>query len=169
MTGVKITIEKALAGQVSYAEFHNIWGEQISARASAGIPLKPGVLALLGALQAQGLPCAVATSTRTEAAVQHLETAGLGGYFQAIIGGEQVLNGKPAPDIYVKAAKELGADPAKCAAFEDSDPGALAAIASGAVVVQVPDMKQPGQNLRDNGHVIAKSLIWGARKVGLII
>ncbi len=77
-------------------------------------------------------------------------------------------NGKPAPDIYLKAAEALGVVAADCVAFEDSDPGTRAAMASGAVVVQVPDVTPPSAGLRGAGHVIADDLLIGARRVGLI-
>ena len=161
-------IDTALAGRVAYPTFDTEWRGQFAEALSTGIPLRPGALELLSQLSAQGVPCAVATSTRTASAEKHLEHAGLRGHFMAVIGGEQVEKGKPEPDIYLKAAATLGVNAQYCAAFEDSDPGALAAIASGAMVVQVPDIKPPSADLRTKGHVIAESLLAGAREIGLI-
>jgi len=97
-----------------------------------------------------------------------LQKAGLRGYFKAVIGGEQVAKGKPAPDIYLMAAKALALSATDCVAFEDSDPGTLAAIASGATVVQVPDVKPPSAALLARGHLIATSVLTGARQARLI-
>ena len=166
--GVRTKVSAALAGQVEYDAFYTAWGQRISEAFTLGIPVKTDVFTLLDALKTQGTPCAVATSTRTASAEAHLQKAGLRGYFKAVIGGEQVAKGKPAPDIYLMAAKVLGLSPQDCVAFEDSDPGTLAAIASGATVVQVPDVKPPSAALLANGHFIATSVLVGARHVGLI-
>ena len=165
--GVRATVSAALAGRLEYDVFHADWGKRISCAFAQGIPVKAGAFALLDGLKARGIPCAVATSTRTAAAKAHLARAGLRDYFAAVIGGEQVVRGKPAPDIYLKAAEVLGVAARDCAAFEDSDPGTLAAIAAGAIVVQVPDVKAPSMALQANGHVIAATLLAGAREIGL--
>ncbi len=166
--GVKAAIAAALKGRADPEVFYTAWGQKISKVFAKGIPVKAGALELLEALRSQGTPCAVATSTSTAHAEAHLQNVGLRGYFQAVIGGDQVANGKPAPDIYLSAAKALGVQAVDCAAFEDSDPGTLAAIASGATVVQVPDVKPPGAALRAREHVIAPTLMEGAHRIGLI-
>ncbi len=86
--GVKATIATALDGQADPEVFYTAWGQRISAAFAQGITVKAGALALLRALAEQGTPCAVATSTRTEAAEGHLLKAGLRGYFKEVIGGE---------------------------------------------------------------------------------
>lgn len=166
--GVQATICAGLAERVDYDMFYTAWGQRISSAFAQGIPVKSGALELLNALKAHGTPCAVATSTRTDSAVAHLKTAGLHRYFMAVIGGDQVKKGKPAPDIYLKAAKALGVSAADCVAFEDSDPGTWAAIASGATVVQVPDINPPSAALQANGHLVVDDLLQGAKKLGLI-
>ena len=62
----------------------------------------------------------------------------------------------------------IGLTARDCVAFEDSDPGASAAISSGAKTVQVPDINQPSAEMRQMGHLIAPNLLDGARKIGLI-
>jgi HAD superfamily hydrolase (TIGR01509 family) len=105
-----------------------------------GVPVKEGAAELLAWLATQGRPCAVATSTRTPKAEHKLAAANLRGYFQAVIGGDQVEHGKPAPDIYWRAMATLGIAAKNCGVFEDSDPGLRAAHASGAIVVWIPDL-----------------------------
>lgn len=166
--GVKATIATALGKRVDYEIFYKAWGRRISESYAQGISVKAGVIELLEALKGQSTPCAVATSTQSASAEGHLQWAGLRGYFSAVIGGDQVVFGKPAPDIYLKAAKALGVSATACAAFEDSEPGTLAAIACGATVVQVPDMKPPSAALLANGHVIADTVLKGAVSIGLI-
>jgi beta-phosphoglucomutase-like phosphatase (HAD superfamily) len=82
----------------------------------------------------------VATSTRTVKAERKLAAANMRGFFHAVIGGDQVERGKPAPDIYLRAAAALGVLAANCGVFEDSEPGLCAAHASGARAVWIPDL-----------------------------
>lgn len=105
-----------------------------------GIPARAGVVPLLEWVQHVGLPCAVATSSRTDAAEQKLTRAGLRGFVGPVIGGEQVAHSKPAPDIYEKAAAELGLRPEHCLAVEDSPTGLQSAAAAGCQAFLVPDL-----------------------------
>ena len=59
--------------------------------------------------------------------------------------GDEISQPKPAPDIYLEAARRLGVDPACCIALEDSDAGILAASRAGMVSLLVPDLKQPSE------------------------
>jgi len=147
--------------------FESHWQEAVDASFAAGIPLRPGVTDLLAHLDAIAMPRAVATNSRTPAAHKHLAEAGILHHFDLahIHGRDRVARPKPAPDLFLHAARTLGADPARCLVFEDSDPGALGALAAGMTVVLVPDQRVPG----DIGvHHIADSLIAGARAAGLM-
>jgi len=103
--------------------------------------VKPGALRLLRALRRAGLPCAVASSTAHREVQRRLERAGLLDFFSAICGGDEVTRGKPEPDLYRLAIARLGLEADCCVAFEDSNHGALAALAAGLAVVVVPDLK----------------------------
>ncbi len=83
-----------------------------------------------------------------------------------IHGRDRVAHPKPAPDLFLHAARGLGADPARCLVFEDSDPGAAGALAAGMTVVLVPDQRAPGPV---PVHHIADSLLAGARAAGLLV
>lgn len=133
-----------------------------------GVPVKAGVVSLLEVLREQQVPCAVASSTRTEFVDKHLTEARIRHFFTTITGGDQVANGKPYPDIYHKAAASIEVAAENCVAFEDSEPGTLAALASGAVVVQVPDLIAPSDALLAHGHLVATDIWSGALQVGLI-
>lgn len=114
------------------------------------IPLKHGVVAILDHLRSAGIPRAVATSTMRPLALRKLHNAGLTDYFSAVAGGDEVPHGKPSPDIYLLAAKRLGADPRRCIAFEDSGPGIRAAHAAGMIPILVPDMHPPEAVIAEN-------------------
>jgi beta-phosphoglucomutase-like phosphatase (HAD superfamily) len=81
----------------------------------------------------------VATSSPLRHALELLDQLGLGNSCQTVAGGDEVVNGKPAPDIYLLAAKRLGLRPAQCLAVEDSAPGCQAALSAGFMVVAVPN------------------------------
>lgn len=109
----------------------------------AGFAVKPGVRELLAELAGRGVGRAVASSTAIGRVGQRLEKAGLLGHFTALAGGDEVLRGKPEPDIFLLAADRLGVAPSACLVFEDSSYGAQAALAAGMGVVMVPDLKPP--------------------------
>lgn len=104
-----------------------------------GVPVMPGLFALLAAIEQRGLPWAVATSTFRRQAEVILAQIGLSGAYQALAGGDEVARGKPAPDLYLLAAERLGVAPTHCLALEDSMPGCRSAVAAGMTVVAVPN------------------------------
>jgi len=161
------TFRAALGADFDHPAFESHWQVALDAALAAGIPLRPGVTDLFAYLDAIAMPRALATNSRTIAAHEHLARAGIAHHFDPahIHGRDRVTRPKPAPDLFLHAARTLGADPARCLVFEDSDPGALGALAAGMTVVLVPDQRVPG----DIGvHHIADSLITGARAAGLM-
>ena len=84
------------------------------------IPLKPGVPALLRALRAHGVSCAVASVTGRRLVETALERFGLRPFFAAIVTTDEVGVGKNSPDVYLRAAEQLGASPAETLVFEDA-------------------------------------------------
>jgi len=157
-----------LAGRVELSVFCAESDKRIRHRIQQGLPVKAGVVSLLEALREQQLPCVVASSTCSEFVDKHLTEAGIRHYFQTITGGDQVVMGKPHPEIYHKAAESINVSAADCAAFEDSEPGTLAALASGATVVQIPDLIAPSDELIRHGHLIAADIWDGALQIGLV-
>ncbi len=113
-----------------------------------GIPMKTGVLELLDLLEERGIPKVVATSTRRLAADKKLRIVGLTKRFAGSVAGDEINNGKPAPDIFLAAAKIIDADPAHCMVLEDSEAGIRGAHAAGMMPVMVPDLKQPSDEVR---------------------
>lgn len=113
-----------------------------------GITIKPGLLALLDFLEQQGIPKAVGTSTSKESAVRNLTKVRIIDRFDAMACGDEVENGKPAPDIFLLAAKRLGVKPADCLVLEDSENGIRAAYAAGMRGIMVPDLKQPSREVQ---------------------
>lgn len=107
-----------------------------------GIPPKRGLFELLIALEKWGVLRAVATSTACTLALEILTRMNLSARFHAIVGGDQVARGKPAPDILLAAAERLGVAARRCIVLEDSEPGILAAHAAGMASILIPDLRQ---------------------------
>lgn len=160
-------LEPALRGLVTLAAFEAMWGVAIAARRERGVPVKRGAVELLEHLGRSGLPCAVATSAGRATAEALLRDTGLMEHFATLTTGDDVARAKPDPEIYFKAAASLGMEARETVAFEDSEPGTRAAVASGALVVQVPDIVEPSAELLALGHVVAPDLMSGARAIGL--
>lgn len=109
--------------------------------ADNGIPVKAGLLDLLDFLEANEIPKAVASSTPGWFAEQKLKRVGIYERFDAMVCGDQVQQGKPAPDLFLEAARRLGYPPRLCAALEDSEAGILSAYQAGVLPMMVPDLK----------------------------
>jgi HAD superfamily hydrolase (TIGR01509 family) len=115
---------------------------------SAGIPLKPGAIELLDGLQAAGYPLAIVTSSSRHTADEHLALAGIRTRFDAVMTRDDVVRGKPDPDLYLLAASRFALDPRRCLAIEDSNPGVAAAYAARAITIMVPDIVPPTEASR---------------------
>ncbi|MGH1350566.1 MAG: HAD family hydrolase [Methyloligellaceae bacterium] len=163
----RILLEGFLEDQISLEAFETLWIDIFRGRTANGAPVKAGVKDLLCHLNQENLPCAVATSSRYESAKRHLENAELFGFFQTVTGGDQVSDGKPAPEIYLTAAATLSVSPEKCIAFEDSENGVRSAVSAGMTVVQVPDLLMPSEELKSLNHLITETIIDGAMHYGL--
>jgi len=108
-----------------------------------GVPKKPGLMYLLDRLRGANIPLGVATSTRSPRAIEMLEKAGILDRFKALTCGEEVTNGKPAPDIFLLAAKKLMSPPASCVGFEDSTAGLMGLHAAGIRSIYIKDVLNP--------------------------
>lgn len=122
------------------------------------IPTKPGLFELLDLIDRHGLAKAVATSTARSLAIKKLTTTGLIDRFSTLVGGDEVANGKPAPDIFLAAAARLKVEPAHCLVLEDSEAGVRAACAAGMAVIMAPDLKAPSDEIRTLATAVVSSL-----------
>jgi HAD superfamily hydrolase (TIGR01509 family) len=113
----------------------------------SGIPHRPGLATFLDKLDTLGIPKAVATSTERKRALWKLEKAGIADRFGVLVCGNEVSRGKPAPDIFLKAAERLGADPADCVGFEDSPAGLKGLADAGIRSVFIKDLAEPSPDV----------------------
>jgi HAD superfamily hydrolase (TIGR01509 family) len=105
---------------------------------STGLPWCPGARELLDELSGAGVPMALVTNTRRKLTESALNTIGRQ-YFSVTVCGDEVPEGKPAPDVYLRAADLLGVAAGECLAIEDSVTGTSAAEAAGCPVLVVPN------------------------------
>ena len=113
------------------------YAEAVTEEIEAGeLPPLDGARELIEASRARGLRVAVASQSIAAWVASTLRAAGLDGLFDAVVSGDEVERGKPAPDVYLLAAWRLGVAPARCLAIEDSPAGVQSAAAGGMLVVQ---------------------------------
>lgn len=122
------------------------------------VPLKPYTIELLQKMKDLGMKTALASSSSREDVVYEMSRLGALEHFDAIICGDQVTKSKPDPEIFVKAAGMLGADPSACMGLEDSFNGVKACKAAGLYTVMVPDILQPDDEIKKIPDVIVGSL-----------
>ena len=118
------------------------------ALAEYGLERKKGALELLKWLKEKGIRTAVATATDEERATRYLTEIGVLSYLDRVVCATMVENGKPMPDVYLYACRQLGERPQDCMALEDSPNGVLSAWRAGCGVVMVPDLTQPDEEIR---------------------
>lgn len=112
-----------------------------------GMPVKTGTRELLTWLRENMWKTALATSSRRESAVHHLEMTELMNMFDEIISGDMVENGKPHPEIYLTACEKLGVHPEDTYAVEDSRNGLHSAHNAGMKAILVPDTIEPTEDM----------------------
>jgi HAD superfamily hydrolase (TIGR01509 family) len=112
--------------------------DRVIASVERSVPWRPGALELLTRLRENGVPCALVTMSYRRF-VAPILAALPEATFDQVVTGDGVLQGKPHPEPYLKAARGLGVDPARCLAVEDSNTGARSAEAAGCTVLVVPN------------------------------
>ena len=114
------------------------------------VPASPmrGIGELLASLADAGVPMAIASTSPARWVVPATERLGLTPFFRAIVSGDDVPRRKPAPDVYLEAARRLAVDPAAAVAIEDSSTGIAAARAAGMKTVAIPHWLTAGHDLR---------------------
>jgi pseudouridine-5'-monophosphatase len=137
-----------------YAEsddiFCAIWERELA--------LMPGLLELLAALEQHGIPKGIATSSRAHIVQRQLPRFDLGPRFQFVLTSEDVTHGKPDPEIYLKAASRFGISPSEMMVLEDSQNGAQAAVAAGAIAVGVPGSHNRSRHTFEGCELVANTL-----------
>lgn len=126
---------------------------------SEHVPIKEGVVELLEFFKHNNYKIAVASSSPLNIIEENLINANLIEYFDAIVSGEQVKHGKPAPDIFLLAANRLKVKPERCYVFEDAVHGAIAGCRAGCKTYMILDLVQPTDEVSRMVDGIYPSLI----------
>lgn len=149
-------ISKYIGVPLDYKGFQAYYyeeNERLLAR-QGGIALKNGVQKTLEWISSKGIPMCVASSTRIDTVEKNLSETGIRHFFAAAIGGDMVKNSKPAPDIFLAAAKAIDVPPQNCIAVEDSFNGVHSASAAGCVTVMIPDCTPPNDDMENTATAI---------------
>ena len=140
-------LESLFGPEIDYTALRNKRIELMGAYVEEhGIAPKPGIYELLDYMEEAGIPGAITSSSPMEFIEKHLADANLLHRFRKLCSGHSIPNGKPAPDIYLLGAAELGLKPEECLALEDSPTGILSAYRAGCLPVMIPDLDQPKED-----------------------
>jgi HAD superfamily hydrolase (TIGR01509 family) len=139
-------------------EINGLVVERMAERYREHLPLLPGAVEAVERIAARW-PLAVASSSNRPLIDLVLELAGLAAYFRVTVSSEEVERGKPAPDVYLEAARRLGVAPECCAAVEDSESGIRSAKAAGMRVIAIPNRSfRPSDDALASADVMLASL-----------
>ena len=145
--GTKEIFMKRLGPDFPYDKIKEEYKRLYNEKFEKVVELKTESITLLDRLASLKIPLAVATSTRHNSAYNKLATAGIQDRFDVIVGGDEVINGKPAPDIFLLAAEKLGKLPSECVGFEDAPAGLIGLHAAGIRSVFIKDMASPSEEV----------------------
>ena len=123
------------------------------------VPVKEGLYEIVDYLKSQGVKLAIASSSQLEKIKHCVKLAGLEGKFDMLFSGNDIERGKPAPDIFLKAADAMGVDPTECYVLEDGLNGVYAGIASGATTAMIIDLTEPDEKAKEGCAGIYNSLL----------
>ncbi len=130
---------------VSFIKDCEAWVEE---QVKIDLPEKPGLHEILAFAKEQGWKMAVASGSKMEIILHNLKKAGVYDMFDAVASGQEVENGKPAPDVFLLAAERLGVAASECFVIEDGENGVKAGVAAGCDTIMVPDVVAPNEELR---------------------
>ena len=123
--------------------------KRVKKEIEAKLEIKSGVVEILNFFHENKIPMAIASSSETDAIFKNIKRAGIDNFFSAIVGGDQITEGKPAPDIFLSAAKKINLPPEDCYVFEDSANGIRAASAANCAPIMVIDTIPPLPEIRE--------------------
>ena len=133
--------------------------EYVRDEAAKHLPVMTGAREILMYFRTRGIRMATASSSTCEQIERTLKQSGLYEYFDAVIGGDLVANGKPAPDIFLLASDRIGIQPMDSYVFEDGYNGLRGAAAAGCTPVMIPDTMPPTDEMREICAGIYPSLL----------
>ena len=158
-TLVRDTVRKFYPGISDANAFINDGCDRVAEMMAESVPEKRGLHEILDYLKGIGLRLAVASSSEAELIRANLAKTGLEGQFDVLLSTSQVARGKPAPDVFLEAARQLGLRPEECYVFEDGINGVKAGIAAGCRTIMIPDLIEPTEEIMGRCAGIYPSLL----------
>lgn len=155
---LKQVVEKHIPG-IDVLAFHELCLSLVHDLMDEALAEKPGLHELLAYLKGHGYKMAVASSSAYEQIEKNLLRADIKDYFDFVISGKGLERGKPAPDIFIAAAKGLGVNPKDCYVLEDSPSGVRAGHTAGCHTIMVPDLIKPTKELAQLYDACCASLL----------
>ncbi|WP_288688957.1 bifunctional mannitol-1-phosphate dehydrogenase/phosphatase [uncultured Acinetobacter sp.] len=138
---------------IPYAEIRKRADElELESVRKYGVPIKKGLVQVLERLRKSGLRMAVATSSRRAIAEEYLINANVYKFFDVLVCGDEVEQGKPHPEIFMRAAQKLNLKTSECLMFEDSENGVTSAYDAGGITMLFKDIKAPNENMLSKAH-----------------
>lgn len=122
------------------------------------IPIKPGVKEILKFLKENKIKIALATSAKRDRMMMQLKMGEIENLFDGLVCGDDIINSKPDPEIFLKTAEKLSVKPENCAVVEDSTAGIKAAHNAGMIGLHVEDLKEADNEILENCHKNFKNL-----------
>jgi len=174
MIGRNVAFAKQLANERYGESFdfelaHNLHLEYVDEYfKNYGVPIKEGLVHLLNKLEEMGIKKCVATSTAKGRATHKLKFANLLHYFEVIVGGDEVVESKPNPEIFLKAASYCNIAPEDCLIIEDSIAGANGAFNAKIPVILVPDIGPLTDEVKNKAVAVCKNLFDVANEIELL-
>lgn len=163
---------RSLSGENAKKRFYDLFGEGFDYNAvrahrielmddyieKNGVEIKPGAKEFLSYAKQKGYKISTATTSPFSRTKNVLKLSGLDIYFDELVCGDMVSHSKPAPDIYILAAKKLRFDVSECLGFEDSPNGVNSIINAGMKAVMIPDLSEPDDDIKKKLFAIRKNL-----------
>jgi HAD superfamily hydrolase (TIGR01509 family) len=152
------------------AVFHDLFGQEapfaeilarrlaLAAEWRSSLQTRPGAAEVLAWARSRAIRIAVGTTTHRGETLDVLERAGLRSFVEFVVGGDEVIEQKPAPDVYLACARLVGVPPERCLVVEDTSTGALAARRAGIPYVVVPDIVPPEPDIGAGAVAVFASL-----------
>jgi HAD superfamily hydrolase (TIGR01509 family) len=157
---LRIAIQKTMGPKfpmkLFYEKYRMKWNQNLEKN---GMEAQPGIAKLLIHLSEANVPFSVATSTDRLHALKSLDISGLLPLITSLVGGDQVIRGKPDPEIFLRAAELINVRSSQCIALEDTPIGIRAASNAGMFTIMVPDIVAPDDVLDFCRYVLPSTRI----------
>ncbi len=133
-----------LGANYPYEEISRQANQNVKAWAQSNpMPMKDGIMELLLYLKEQKIPCCLASSSSKEIIARNLNSCDVAAYFDFVLGGDELKQSKPNPEIFLTCCRHFGINPQDALVLEDSPNGVQAAINGKIPVICIPDLVQP--------------------------